>query len=79
MASCPTQTLEEAVDRVVENAARGADAAEVKLALNRVAQDHDTVPAEIIKVIRHRDEHDEYGPLIIWSMGTANRAILGMM
>jgi len=79
MASCPTQTLEEAVDRVVEIAARGMDAAEVKLALNNVAQDHDMVPTEIMKVIRHRDERDEYGPLIIASMGSANRAILGMM
>jgi len=55
------------------------DAAEVKLALNKVAQDHDMVPTEIMKVIRHRDERDEYGPLIIASMGSANRAILGMM
>lgn len=79
MVSCPTQTLEEAVDRVVERAARGTGAAEIKLALNGVALAHDTVPAEIIKVIRFRDERDEYGPLILASMGSANRAVLGMV
>lgn len=79
MAFCPTQTLEEAVDRVIEDAARGADAADTKLALNGVAAAFNTAPSEVIGLIQGRHRRQEYGPMITRSMGSANQAVLGMV